>query len=90
MKLAVRRSFADHHRYSASDVDRLAANARVAGASALVTTAKDFVRVGKLSSHFPETLPMIVADLRVVIEDENAVIEWLIERLKQGLGMRSL
>jgi tetraacyldisaccharide 4'-kinase len=90
MSLAIRRAFADHHRYSASDVDRLMATARGAGACALVTSVKDLVRMGKLSSHFPETLPIIVAGLRVVIEDENAVVEWLIEHLRQGLERRSL
>jgi tetraacyldisaccharide 4'-kinase len=39
------RAFADHHRYSAGDVVALVAAARRAGAPAIVTTEKDFVRL---------------------------------------------
>lgn len=43
--LAGTRGFADHHRYSRADVQRLAADARALGASAILTTEKDFVRL---------------------------------------------
>ena len=38
-------TFADHHRYGRRDADRIAAEARRAGAEAIVTTDKDFVRL---------------------------------------------
>ena len=38
-------AFSDHHRYARRDVDRLGAEARRAGAEAIVTTDKDFVRL---------------------------------------------
>jgi tetraacyldisaccharide 4'-kinase len=43
--LAGARAFADHHRYSRRDVDRLAAEARAAGAAFVLTTEKDYVRL---------------------------------------------
>ncbi|MBA3888578.1 MAG: tetraacyldisaccharide 4'-kinase, partial [Acidobacteria bacterium] len=39
------RGFADHHRYSAADVAGLAREARAAGAAAILTTEKDYVRL---------------------------------------------
>ena len=38
-------AFADHHRYSRRDAERLQVEARRAGARAIVTTEKDFVRL---------------------------------------------
>ena len=45
LALAGTRAFADHHRYSRRDVDRLAAEARAAGAAFVLTTGKDYVRL---------------------------------------------
>ncbi len=39
------RGFRDHHRYSAADLDSIAAAARAAGAEAIVTTEKDAVKI---------------------------------------------
>jgi tetraacyldisaccharide 4'-kinase len=44
-QLAGTRGFRDHHRYSHDDLARLAAEARAAGAVAILTTEKDFVRL---------------------------------------------
>ena len=38
-------TYADHHRYRARDAERIQAEARRAGAQAIVTTEKDFVRL---------------------------------------------
>jgi tetraacyldisaccharide 4'-kinase len=43
--VAGQRAFADHHRFSARDVERLVRDARAAGAEALITTEKDYVRL---------------------------------------------
>lgn len=43
--LAARAAFRDHHPYSARELARLFADARRAGASALLTTEKDYVRL---------------------------------------------
>ena len=44
-QLAGSRSFPDHHRYSAADVDDIKRAARKAGADAIVTTEKDAVKI---------------------------------------------
>ena len=84
LHLAARFSFRDHHRYSVNDLNRLVAVARSAGATALITTEKDQVRLGKLSAAFSDSLPIKTARLRVEIEDEDEAVEWLADRLKSA------
>ena len=81
MKLAARVVFPDHHRYTARDLDGLAAQARQAGARALVTTEKDRVRLGSLGATLPESIPLRIARLRIEIENQDAAIDWLIRRI---------
>jgi tetraacyldisaccharide 4'-kinase len=81
LKLVLRRAFPDHHRYTVADLDRLVAAARTAGATTMITTEKDLVRMGKLASTFPTSIPLKTARLRIEIEDQKATIDWLINRL---------
>jgi len=81
MTLASHHAFADHHRYTMSDVDRLVAKARSSGSVALITTGKDEVRLGDLVSAFPPALPLKTAGLSVEIEDERAVLGWIEEKI---------
>jgi len=81
LRLAARIAFADHRRYTAADLSRLVAVARTTGASALITTEKDHVRLGALASSIPVSLPLKTAPLRIVIEDETAAVDWLVGRL---------
>jgi tetraacyldisaccharide 4'-kinase len=81
LHLAVREAFSDHHRYTARDMDRLTAAAHAAGATTLLTTEKDLIRMGNLASIYPASLPLTTAHLRVEIEDQDAAIDWLIGRL---------
>jgi tetraacyldisaccharide 4'-kinase len=90
IQLAVRTAFRDHYRYTKSDVERMVAKARAAGAAAVVTTGKDFVRLGELASGFPESLPLKIAGLRVEIEGADEAMEWLLHRLKLRPAQRSL
>jgi tetraacyldisaccharide 4'-kinase len=76
--LARHRIFPDHHRYSARDLDRLAAQVRTAGASTLLTTEKDAVRLAGLRS----PLPIATVHLRTQIENEPAALDWIENRLK--------
>jgi tetraacyldisaccharide 4'-kinase len=84
LHIAARFAFRDHHRYSAADLKSLASAARTAGAAVLLTTGKDFVRLGKLASDFPESLRLQTAGLCIEIENESEAIEWLVERLKKS------
>ena len=79
VRVVARRSFRDHHRYTVRDLERLAADARAAGAGAFLTTEKDRVRLAGLKA----PLPVHAAGLRTEIEDEAAVMEWLVGRLHE-------
>ena len=81
LRLAARTAFPDHHRYTSADVERLLAGAHSAAATALLTTQKDLVRLGKLSSAFPDTMPLKAVPLIVEIEHQDEAIRWLIKRL---------
>jgi tetraacyldisaccharide 4'-kinase len=80
VKIAARIVFPDHHRYTATDLVRLKAAAHKSAAAAVITTQKDQVRLGSLTSTLPQSLPLLTANLRVEIEEETAAIEWLVER----------
>ena len=81
LRLQARVAFPDHHRYTASDLDRVLAAARTAGADAIITTEKDRVRLGPLSRRLAESLPLRTATLRIEIEDEASAMEWLERRI---------
>jgi tetraacyldisaccharide 4'-kinase len=84
LHLATRTAFPDHHSYTVRDLDRLVAAARAAGATAIITTEKDIVRMGKLAACFPTNMPLKSARLRIEIQDEGAAINWLVSRLAPG------
>jgi tetraacyldisaccharide 4'-kinase len=72
-------SFPDHHRYVRSDLDRIGEAARVAGARAIVTTAKDAVRLEAIAG----ALPFAVASMTMTIEPP-AFGTWLADRLRHA------
>jgi len=74
MRLAGRFPFADHHRYTTSDVERLLAEMQNSGATVCVTTQKDRVRLGRSA----EKLPVKVAALRLEIESRDTNTDWLL------------
>jgi tetraacyldisaccharide 4'-kinase len=78
LHLASRISFPDHHIYKVHDLDCVRDAARSIGATGVITTEKDRVRLGKLG----ETLELKTARLRTEIEDW----EELAGRLAAGLG----
>ncbi|HEV2484452.1 MAG TPA: tetraacyldisaccharide 4'-kinase [Terracidiphilus sp.] len=77
LHLASRIAFADHHHYKAHDLDCIQDAARSIGATAIVTTEKDRVRLGKLG----KSLSLKTARLRIEIENESAAVSWLEDRL---------
>ena len=70
--------FADHHRYRAAEIARLAEAARDAGADALGTTAKDAVRLGDPAST-AAGLPLRVLHGTVDFADEARFSRQLLE-----------
>lgn len=85
VKVVMRRAFADHHRYTSAELEKLASEARAAGAAVLLTTEKDSVRIGA-STQVIHGMPLLTAGLEVRIEEEERVAQWLAERLWMGSG----
>jgi tetraacyldisaccharide 4'-kinase len=77
-ELAHTRAFPDHHAYRQSELDDLAREAAARGARALLTTAKDAVKLRSLS--FP--LPCYVVDVELEIEDEDVLLRLVREAIK--------
>lgn len=77
LRIAAQIAFADHHRYTARDLDRLTAEARKINAAALVTTEKDLVRLGALAPDYP----LKSVSLRTEIEDDAAAVDSLLRQL---------
>jgi len=82
MQLAARIAYADHHRYTMGDVERLRNEMRKKGAVACVTTEKDRVRLSGMAQILAKT-SLKVAGLRIDIEDEEAAFGWLLGRIKR-------
>jgi tetraacyldisaccharide 4'-kinase len=76
-RLAKRIVFSDHHYYTARDVKRLDREARSSDVLVMLTTEKDKMRLGALETW----RPLLTAGLRTEIENEQAAMDWLIERL---------
>lgn len=70
--------FADHYRYRPRDIAALAASARGCGATAIVTTEKDLMR---LLPFAPFVMPLCWVPLCASIEPADAFRRWLAERL---------
>jgi tetraacyldisaccharide 4'-kinase len=65
--------FPDHYRYNQGDIDIIVEKAKSKGANALVTTAKDAVKLRGLSFQ----LPCYVVKIEVCIEQEATFVEML-------------
>lgn len=71
LQLPHQTSFRDHYNYSQADIDRVTQAAVAKGAQALITTAKDAV---KLQS-FAFQLPCFIAELEIEISDAANLLE---------------
>ncbi len=63
--LAGWRSFPDHHPYTAAELSQLLAAAQAGGAQALITTAKDWARLGEI---WDAGLPLLVLEVAACLE----------------------
>jgi tetraacyldisaccharide 4'-kinase len=68
------RTFPDHHAYSQAELDRLAAAARTLGAEGLVTTGKDWARLGE---RWDSEFPLWVLEVEARIENVEPVLDLL-------------
>ncbi len=80
--LSYTRSFRDHHAYTQKDVDALTNEAVASGAQALVTTAKDAVKLRALRF----ALPCYVIEIAIEFDDETA----LLKLIHEAVGKASL
>jgi tetraacyldisaccharide 4'-kinase len=80
-ELVLKKQFPDHHVYSAGDLQSLENEAKSAGASGLVTTAKDAVKLNAKSF----TLPCYVMEIELKIDNDEA-LKRMIHRVGAGSG----
>jgi len=78
--LAFTRAFADHHNYTQPDLSRLVMDAKASGATALITTAKDAIKL----STFQWELPCYVLDIQISIDDDTRLVEMIREAVTQN------
>jgi tetraacyldisaccharide 4'-kinase len=78
--LSYTRAFPDHHPYTQTDVDALTREAVRSGASALLTTAKDAVKLR--SMHF--ALPCYVVEVALEFDDEEKLVRMMREAIARG------
>jgi len=71
--VAGHRSFRDHHKYSTAELRMIEEEARSSGADALLTTAKDAVKLPE----DPFELPCYIIKSRLVFDDEPAFLDLL-------------
>jgi tetraacyldisaccharide 4'-kinase len=77
IQVSASRTFPDHHRYTAGDVEMLRGLAQSTGAGALVTTAKDLFRLRDLAIAPGGELPVYAVDIQVRLEDEAGIAAWI-------------
>ncbi len=69
-----RRAFRDHHRYTAGELARMAAEARSAGAEALVTTEKDAANLCAGWREAAGTLPLLWMQIGIEVDQAEELI----------------
>lgn len=69
--LACTQSFPDHYNYSQADIDRFIEKARTFGATGLITTAKDAVKI----RDFAFELPCYVLEIEIVIDQHDTLVD---------------
>jgi tetraacyldisaccharide 4'-kinase len=72
-EIAIQKVFHDHHVYSQAEIDVIVKEAKEAGATALLTTAKDAVKLRTLSF----TMPCYVMEIEIEIEKVDEFTELL-------------
>jgi tetraacyldisaccharide 4'-kinase len=75
-------AFDDHHDYTTADIEQINAEAQLASADLLVTTAKDWVKLEKFADQF--AMPVMRAELTVQFHPGDG--ERLMKMIHQGIG----
>jgi tetraacyldisaccharide 4'-kinase len=85
LEIAGALTFRDHHRYQQRDIDRLLALRKQTGADGFITTEKDFINLGALSS---QVSPLLIAGLRIEIESAQQVVIEMIKTIERRSGQQ--
>jgi tetraacyldisaccharide 4'-kinase len=70
-QLEFTRTFPDHHRYTQTELDVLIIEAKAAGVTSLLTTAKDATKLGA----FKLEIPCCVLEIQISIDEEDRVVD---------------
>ncbi len=70
--------FPDHHRYTAGDMERILKSVRDRRAELIITTEKDFARMG---SEFNFRVDIIVVGVKMYLKDEKSFMEFILGKL---------
>ncbi len=79
-RVALTRSFPDHHAYRPAELDTLQRDAQNARAQFLVTSEKDAVRL----PHWQPPMPLLALELSVTLDDEDHFLSRLIGLIRGG------
>jgi tetraacyldisaccharide 4'-kinase len=80
-------TFRDHHRYQQRDIDRLLDLRKQTNADSFITTEKDLINLGILSSQLS---PLFTAKLRMELELPQQVVMEIIKTIEQRSGHQIL
>ena len=78
-------TFRDHHHYEQRDIDRLLELKKQKGARSFITTEKDLINLGTLSSQLS---PLLTAELRIDLESPEQVLRELLKTIEQRSGQQ--
>ena len=79
-RVVLTQAYADHHVYQQNEIDRLIEKAKAAGATALVTTAKDAVKLSAL--HFE--LPCYKLEIEIAIDEGEQLAGFILSQIAVG------
>ena len=82
-EVGLERAFADHHVYTAGDIEQLNQLATQTGSSALITTAKDAVKLKGMAF----AVPCYVLEIEVVIDEADAFQKVVLDRITGFSGL---
>lgn len=82
VRIAGTKAFADHHKYSDSEIESVEKEAKRIGANGLITTEKDESNLAGIQFR----MPVWVAVTRLVIGNDEAMMEEIRERLRKRRG----
>jgi len=76
-ELGLERAFNDHHVYTPGDIEQLNQLAQQTGSSALITTAKDAVKLKGMTF----AVPCYVLEIEIAIDEADAFQKVILDRI---------